>query len=101
MSETPAVPNDSFQPVRTLHPPIALQTASVTSRVVAARLGAATPTTATSFELSVISALIMAMRSNGLIILGISCEKQKIITGLILILAVFLSLEHGKIGVIE
>ncbi|MBZ9856487.1 ABC transporter permease [Mesorhizobium sp. CA13] len=91
--------------------------------VMAARLGAATPTAGTSFELSVISAvvlggtpltggvgaiqntvigaLIIAMLGNGLIILGISSETQKIITGLILILAVFLSLERGKIGVIK
>jgi ribose/xylose/arabinose/galactoside ABC-type transport system permease subunit len=91
--------------------------------VMAARLGAATPTAGTSFELAVISAvvlggtpltggvgamqntvigaLIIAMLGNGLIILGISSETQKIITGLILIAAVFLSLERGKIGVIK
>lgn len=91
--------------------------------VMAARLGAATPTAGSAFELSVISAvvlggtpltggvgsmqntvigaLIIAMLGNGLIILGISSEIQKIITGLILILAVFLSLERGKIGVIK
>jgi ribose/xylose/arabinose/galactoside ABC-type transport system permease subunit len=91
--------------------------------VMAARLGAATPTAGTSFELSVISAvvlggtpltggvgrmqntaigaLIISMLGNGLIILGISSETQKIITGLILIVAVFLSLERGKIGVIK
>lgn len=91
--------------------------------VMAARLGAATPTAGNAFELSVISAvvlggtpltggvgsmqntvigaLIIAMLGNGLIILGISSEIQKIITGLILILAVFLSLERGKIGVIK
>jgi ABC-type xylose transport system permease subunit len=50
---------------------------------------------------TVIGALIIAMLGNGLIILGISSETQKIITGLILILAVFLSLERGKIGVIK
>jgi ribose/xylose/arabinose/galactoside ABC-type transport system permease subunit len=91
--------------------------------VMAARLGAATPTAGTSFELGVISAvvlggtpltggvgamqntvigaLIIAMLGNGLIILGVSSETQKIITGLILIAAVFLSLERGKIGVIK
>ena len=91
--------------------------------VMAARLGAATPTAGTTFELSVISAvvlggtpltggvgsiqntvigaLIIAMLGNGLIILGIPSEIQRIITGLILILAVFLSLERGKIGVIK
>jgi ribose/xylose/arabinose/galactoside ABC-type transport system permease subunit len=91
--------------------------------IMAARLGAATPTAGMSFELSfisavvlggtpltggvgsiqntVIGALIIAMLGNGLIILGISSEIQKIITGLILIVAVFLSLERGKIGVIK
>jgi ribose/xylose/arabinose/galactoside ABC-type transport system permease subunit len=91
--------------------------------IMAARLGAATPTAGMSFELNVISAvvlggtpltggvgsiqntvigaLIIAMLGNGLIILGISSEIQKIITGLILIVAVFLSLERGKIGVIK
>ncbi len=91
--------------------------------VMAARLGAATPTAGTAFELSVISAvvlggtpltggvgsiqntvigaLIIAMLGNGLVILGIPSEIQRIITGVILILAVFLSLERGKIGVIK
>lgn len=91
--------------------------------VMAARLGAATPTAGMSFELSVISAvvlggtpltggvgsiqntvigaLIIAMLGNGLVILGISSEIQKVITGCILIAAVFLSLERSKIGVIK
>jgi len=91
--------------------------------ITAARLGAATPTSGASFELSVISAvvlggtpltggvgnmqntvigaLIIAMLGNGLVILGIPSEIQRIITGLILIVAVFLSLERGKIGVIK
>lgn len=91
--------------------------------VTAARLGAATPTSGGSFELSVISAvvlggtpltggtgamqntvigaLIIAMLGNGLVILGIPSEIQRIITGMILIVAVFLSLERGKIGIIK
>jgi ribose/xylose/arabinose/galactoside ABC-type transport system permease subunit len=91
--------------------------------VTAARLGAATPTAGASFELSVISAvvlggtpltggvgsiqntvigaLIIAMLGNGLVILGISSEIQQVITGFILIFAVFLSLERGKIGIIK
>lgn len=91
--------------------------------IMAARLGAATPTAGTSFELSAISAvvlggtpltggvgsiqntvigaLIIAMLGNGLVILGVPSEIQQIITGLILIVAVFLSLERGKIGIIK
>jgi ribose/xylose/arabinose/galactoside ABC-type transport system permease subunit len=91
--------------------------------VMAARLGAATPTAGVSFELAAISAvvlggtpltggvgsiqntvigaLIIAMLGNGLVILGVASEIQQIITGLILIFAVFLSLERGKIGVIK
>lgn len=91
--------------------------------VTASRLGAATPTAGTGFELSVISAvvlggtpltggvgsmqntvigaIIIAMLGNGLVILGVPSEIQQIITGLILISAVFLSLERGKIGIIK
>ena len=91
--------------------------------ITAARLGAATPTAGASFELSVISAvvlggtpltggvgsiqntvigaLIIAMLGNGLVILGVPSEMQRVITGLILIVAVFLSLERGKIGIIK
>jgi ribose/xylose/arabinose/galactoside ABC-type transport system permease subunit len=91
--------------------------------VTASRLGAATPTAGTGFELSVISAvvlggtpltggvgsmqntvigaIIIAMLGNGLVILGVASEIQQIITGLILILAVFMSLERSKIGIIK
>lgn len=91
--------------------------------VTASRLGAATPTAGTAFELSVISAvvlggtpltggvgsmqntvigaMIIAMLGNGLVILGVPSEIQQIITGLILISAVFMSLERSKIGIIK
>ena len=91
--------------------------------VTASRLGAATPTAGTGFELSVISAvvlggtpltggvgsmqntvigaIIIAMLGNGLVILGVPSEIQQIITGLILISAVFMSLERSKIGIIK
>jgi ribose/xylose/arabinose/galactoside ABC-type transport system permease subunit len=91
--------------------------------VTASRLGAATPTAGTGFELSVISAvvlggtpltggvgsmqntvigaIIIAMLGNGLVILGVPSEIQQIITGFILILAVLLSLERSKIGIIK
>ncbi len=91
--------------------------------MMASRLGAATPTTGASFELTAISAVVLggtpltggvgnlqntvigavitAMLSNGLVILGVSSEVQQVITGLILIGAVFISLERGKIGIIK
>lgn len=89
----------------------------------AARLGAATPTVGTSFEVSCISAvalggtslaggvgsiqntligaLITSMLSNGLTILGVSSEMQQIITGMILVLACFISLDRRKVGIVK
>jgi ribose/xylose/arabinose/galactoside ABC-type transport system permease subunit len=87
------------------------------------RLGAATPTAATGFELTaiaavvlggtpltggigsmtntVVGALIIAMLLNGMVILGIPSEIQIIIQGLVVVGAVYLSLERGKIGIIK
>ncbi len=87
------------------------------------RVGAATPDAATGFELTaiaavvlggtpltggvgnmtntVVGALILAILLNGMIILGIPSEIQLIVQGLVLVAAVFLSLERAKIGVIK
>lgn len=91
--------------------------------ITASRLGAATPTAGQGFETLVISsvvlggtpltggvgaiqntivgALITGMLVNGLVILGVSSEAQQIIRGLILIGAVFVSLDRKKIGIIK
>lgn len=89
----------------------------------AARLGAATPTVGVSFEVSCISAvalggtslsggvgaiqntligaLIISMLSNGLTILGVSSEMQQLITGAILVIACFISLDRKKVGIVK
>jgi ribose/xylose/arabinose/galactoside ABC-type transport system permease subunit len=88
-----------------------------------ARVGAATPTAAMGFELTaiaavvlggtpltggvgsmtntVVGAFIIAILLNGMVILGIPSEIQIIVQGLVLVGAVYLSLERGKIGVIK
>jgi ribose/xylose/arabinose/galactoside ABC-type transport system permease subunit len=88
-----------------------------------ARVGAATPTAATGFELTAITAvvlggtpltggigsmtntvvgsLIISILLNGMVILGIPSEIQLIVQGLVLVGAVYLSLERVKIGVIK
>jgi len=87
------------------------------------RVGAATPNAATGFELTaiaavvlggtpltggigsmtntVVGALIIAMLLNGMVILGIPSEIQIIVQGLVVVGAVYLSLERGKIGIIK
>jgi ribose/xylose/arabinose/galactoside ABC-type transport system permease subunit len=91
--------------------------------VLTARVGAATPTAAVGFELTaiaavvlggtpltggvgsmtntVVGALIIAILLNGMVIMGIPSEIQIIVAGLVLVGAVYLSLERGKIGVIK
>lgn len=88
-----------------------------------ARVGAATPTTATGFELTAITAvvlggtpltggigsmtntvvgsLIISILLNGMVIIGIPSEVQLIVQGLVLVGAVYLSLERVKIGIIK
>jgi ribose/xylose/arabinose/galactoside ABC-type transport system permease subunit len=88
-----------------------------------ARVGAATPTAATGFELTaiaavvlggtpltggvgsmtntVVGAFILSILLNGMIIMGVPSEIQLIIQGLVLIGAVLLSLERSKIGIIK
>jgi ribose/xylose/arabinose/galactoside ABC-type transport system permease subunit len=91
--------------------------------VTAARLGAGTPQAGTGFELDVISAvviggtpltggignmystavgaLVISTLSNGLVILGVPSEVQTVIKGVVLVLAVFISLDRRKIGIIK
>jgi len=91
--------------------------------MMAARVGAGSATTGVGFELEVIGcvvlggtaisggsgriegaivgALIISILGNGLIILGVSSDIQMIIKGLILIIAIFLSLDREKIGIIK
>jgi ribose/xylose/arabinose/galactoside ABC-type transport system permease subunit len=97
--------------------------AGVGGLLLASRVGAATPQLAVVLELDIISAvvlggtpltggignvhntilgaLIMSMLSNGLVIMGIKSDIQLMIKGVVLILAVFLSLEREKIGIIK
>jgi ribose/xylose/arabinose/galactoside ABC-type transport system permease subunit len=87
------------------------------------RVGAATPNAATGFELTaiaavvlggtpltggigsmtntVVGALIISILINGMVILGVPSEIQLIVQGLVLVGAVFLSLERVKIGIIK
>ncbi len=97
--------------------------AGVGGLLLASRVGAATPQLALGLELDIISAVvlggtpltggignvhntilgavIMSMLSNGLVIMGIKTDIQLMIKGAVLILAVFLSLEREKIGIIK
>lgn len=91
--------------------------------ILSARLSAATPTAADTFELTAISSvvlggtpltggigtiqgtliggLILAVLTNGLVILGVPSAVQLVLRGIILVLAVLVSLERAKIGVIK
>ena len=91
--------------------------------LMASRLGAATPTVGTNFEVScicavalggtplsggvgsientLIGALVTSMLANGLTILGVSSEMQQIITGLIVVLACYLSLDKKKVAIVK
>ena len=89
----------------------------------AARTYAATPTLGEGMELDVIAAVvvggtpmsggvgsvvgtllgtfIIAVLSNGMNIMGLSSEIQQIAKGIVLILAVFATIDHKKISVIK
>lgn len=93
------------------------------SCVAAARMGSGSPSVGEGFELTVISAVVLGgtsqrggiggvvgtlvgaltlrMLSNGLVLWGLSSEIQKIVTGAILILAVFVSQERSKNMVVK
>ena len=91
--------------------------------ILAAEIGSGSPTMGTGFELTAISAvviggtsltggrgsilgtvvgsLVMSTLANGLIILGISTEVQTVLTGIVLVGAVLLSIQRGKIKVMK
>jgi ribose/xylose/arabinose/galactoside ABC-type transport system permease subunit len=91
--------------------------------VLSARVGAATPTAGTGMELVVIAAvvlggtpltggvgsivntavgaLIITILLNGLVILGVGAELQIIAQGVVLVVAVLISLDRRKIGIIK
>jgi len=86
--------------------------------VAAARMGSGSPSVGEGYELTVISAIVLGgtsqrggvgsvvgtlvgaftlkMLANGLVIMGMSSEIQKIVTGVVLVLAVFVSQERTK-----
>jgi ABC-type xylose transport system permease subunit len=88
-----------------------------------ARVGAATPNAATGFELTaiaavvlggtpltggvgsmtntVVGAFIISILLNGMVILRVPSEMQLVVQGLVLVGAVYLSLERNKIGIIK
>ena len=97
--------------------------AGIGGMILASRLGTGSPVAGTGFELDVIAAvviggtpltggtgrisgtvvgaLIMAMLANGLILLGVDSASQTIVKGIVLTLAVFISLDRSKIGIIK
>jgi ribose/xylose/arabinose/galactoside ABC-type transport system permease subunit len=97
--------------------------AAIGGLVLTARVGAATPNAATGFELTaitavvlggtpltggigsmtntVVGAFIISILLNGMVILGVPSEIQLIVQGLVLVGAVYLSLERVKIGIIK
>jgi len=97
--------------------------AGVGGAVLAARLGTGSPISGMGFELDVIAAvviggtpltgglgrisgtvvgaLIISMLSNGLVLIGVGDAEQTMIKGVVLALAVFISLDRSKIGIIK
>jgi ribose/xylose/arabinose/galactoside ABC-type transport system permease subunit len=97
--------------------------AGIGGMVLASRLGTGSPVAGSGFELDVIAAvviggtpltggtgrisgtvvgaLIMAMLANGLILMGVDSASQTIVKGIVLTLAVFISLDRSKIGIIK
>ncbi|HWA79686.1 MAG TPA: ABC transporter permease [Acetobacteraceae bacterium] len=91
--------------------------------ILTAEVGAGTPTMGTGFELTAISAvviggtsltggsgsilgtivgsLVMSTLANGMIILGISTNVQIVMTGAVLVGAVMLSIQRGKLRVLK
>jgi len=98
-------------------------TAAIGGIALTARVGAATPTAAVGLELAAITAVVLggtpltggigsmtntvvgsfiiSILLNGLVILGVPSEIQLVVQGLVLVGAVYLSLERVKIGVIK
>lgn len=50
---------------------------------------------------TILGAIIMSTIGNGLVIMGVPSEWQLVVKGIILIVAVFVSFERGKIGNIK
>jgi ribose/xylose/arabinose/galactoside ABC-type transport system permease subunit len=97
--------------------------AAIGGLALTARVGAATPTAATGLELAcitavvlggtpltggigsmtntVVGAFIISILLNGMVILGVPSEMQLVVQGLVLVGAVYLSLERVKIGIIK
>jgi ribose/xylose/arabinose/galactoside ABC-type transport system permease subunit len=97
--------------------------AAIGGIALAGRVGAATPTAAMGLELSaitavvlggtpltggignmtntVVGAFIISILLNGMVILGVPSEMQLVIQGLVLVGAVYLSIERIKIGIIK
>ena len=97
--------------------------AAIGGMLLAGRIGSGSPASGNGFEMdcitavvlggtpmsggigsvsgTVIGALILAMLSNGLILMGVASEVQLLIKGFVLIGAVFMSLDRKKIGVIK
>jgi ribose/xylose/arabinose/galactoside ABC-type transport system permease subunit len=97
--------------------------AAIGGIALAGRVGAATPTAAVGLELSaitavvlggtpltggignmtntVVGAFIISILLNGMVILGVPSELQLVVQGLVLVAAVYLSIERIKIGIIK
>jgi ribose/xylose/arabinose/galactoside ABC-type transport system permease subunit len=91
--------------------------------VLTAQLGSGSPTMATGFELTAISAvviggtsltggsgsivgtivggLVMATLANGMVILGVSTNVQTVLTGVVLVAAVLISIQRSKLRVMK
>jgi ribose/xylose/arabinose/galactoside ABC-type transport system permease subunit len=91
--------------------------------ILTAQIGSGSPTMGTGFELTAISAvviggtaltggrgsilgtivgsLVMSTLANGLIILGVSTDVQIVLTGMVLVGAVLLSIQRGKIRIMK
>lgn len=91
--------------------------------MIAARIGSGSPATGQGYELDVISAVVLggtslrggiggvrgtilgaltlSMLNNGLVLLGVASDVQLLVKGIVLILAVFVSLERKKDEVVK
>jgi ribose/xylose/arabinose/galactoside ABC-type transport system permease subunit len=97
--------------------------AGIGGLILAARIGSGAPSSGKDFEMdcissvvlggtamtggvgsingTVVGALTLAMIANGMVLVGIPTEVQPLVKGFVLIIAVFISLERDKIGIIK
>lgn len=97
--------------------------AAIGGIIMGCRLGAAVPTTGVGYEFecitavslggaslaggvgsifnTLVGAMIISMLSNGLVIMGVESEIQQVCTGIVLILAVCISLDRERAGTIK